>query len=116
MFLDAVPPVRSKGPAKPLLHLSPLQPVHRDFAFIVDEALAAGDLLRAVKSGGGKLVAGVSLFDVYRGKGVEDGKKSLAIAVTLQPVEATLTDEEIEKIAADITASVTKRTGGVLRG
>ena len=115
VFLDAVPPVRSKGPAKPLLHLSPLQPVHRDFAFIVDEAVAAGDLLRAVKSGGGKLVAGVSLFDVYRGKGVEDGKKSLAIAVTLQPVEATLTDEEIEKIAADITASVAKRTGGALR-
>ena len=116
VFLDAIPPVRSKGPAKPLLHLSPFQPVHRDFAFVVDQAVAAGDLLRAVKSGGGKLVADVSLFDVYQGKGVEDGKKSLAISVTLQPVEATLTDEEIEKIATDITASVAKRTGGVLRG
>jgi phenylalanyl-tRNA synthetase beta chain len=116
IFLDALPPRRTKGPAKKLLQLSALQPVHRDFAFIVDEAVAAADLVRAVKSGGGALLTDVSLFDVYRGKGVEDGKKSLAIAVTLQPVEATLTDDEIEAIATGIIASVVKRTGGILRG
>ncbi len=116
IHLDAVPPTRGKGPAKKLLQLSPFQPVHRDFAFIVDEDLAAADLLRAVKTGGGPLLADVSLFDVYQGKGVEDGKKSLALSVTLQPVEATLTDEEIDRIAADIIASVAKRTGGTLRG
>ncbi len=116
IFLDAIPPVRARGPAKKLLRLSPLQPVHRDFAFIVDEGVAAADILRAVSSGGGALVADVSLFDVYQGKGVEDGKKSLAISVTLQPVEATLTDAEIEAIAAAIVASVAKRTGGTLRG
>jgi phenylalanyl-tRNA synthetase beta chain len=115
IFLDAIPPLRNKGPAKKLLQLSALQPVHRDFAFIVDEAVTAADLLRAVKSGGGALLTEMSLFDVYRGKGVEDGKKSLAIAVTLQPVEATLTDDEIEAIGAGIIASVAKRTGGILR-
>jgi phenylalanyl-tRNA synthetase beta chain len=116
IFLDAIPPLRTKGPAKKLLQLSPLQPVHRDFAFIVDETVAAADLVRAVKSGGGALLTDVSLFDVYRGKGVEGGRKSLAIAITLQPVEATLTDDEIEAIAAGIRASVAKRTGGILRG
>jgi phenylalanyl-tRNA synthetase beta chain len=116
IFLAAIPPLRAKGPAKKLLQLSALQPVHRDFSFIVDEAVAVADLVRAVKSGGGALLTDVSLFDVYRGKGVEDGKKSLAIAVTLQPVEATLTDDEIDAITASIIASVAKRTGGILRG
>jgi len=115
IHLDAVPPIRSKGAAKKLLQLSALQPVHRDFAFIVAEDVAVADVLRAVKTAGGNLLSDVSLFDVYQGKGVEDGKKSLAISVTLQPVEATLTDEEIEKIGADIIAGVEKRTGGVLR-
>ena len=56
------------------------------------------------------------LFDVYRGKGVEPGKKSLAIAVTLQPREATLTDQEIEAVAAKVVKQVTGATGGTLRG
>jgi phenylalanyl-tRNA synthetase beta chain len=57
----------------------------------------------------------VSVFDVYEGKGIEPGKKSVAIAVTLQPREKTMTDEEIEAVAAKIVAEVNKRTGGMLR-
>ena len=65
--------------------------------------------------GGSQAVAGVSVFDVYEGKGIEPGKKSIAIAVTLQPRDKTMTDAEIEALAAKIVAEVGKRTGGVLR-
>ena len=117
VFLDNVPPSRKKsGAAKPLLTLSAFQPVHRDFAFIVDEDVTAGDVIKSIKATDRALITGVSLFDVYRGKGVEDGKKSLALAVTLQPTEATMTDEKIDAIAEKIVAAVAKQNGGALRG
>ena len=75
-----------------MLELSPFQPVERDFAFVVDRAVKAADIVRAAQSVDRKLIAGVSVFDVYEGKGIEPGKKSIAIAVTLQPREKTMTD------------------------
>jgi phenylalanyl-tRNA synthetase beta chain len=117
IFIDNIPPRKSKGDAaKPLLTLSAFQPVRRDFAFIVDEEVAAGDVLRAIRTVDRALITDAELFDVYRGKGVEEGKKSLALAVTLQPVEATMTEKEIEAVVDKIVANVTKQTGGVLRG
>jgi phenylalanyl-tRNA synthetase beta chain len=98
-----------------MLELSPFQPVERDFAFVVDRAVKAADIIRAAQGVDRKLIAGVSVFDVYEGKGIEPGKKSIAIAVTLQPREKTLTDAEIEAVATKIVAEVGKRTGGVLR-
>jgi phenylalanyl-tRNA synthetase beta chain len=76
----------------------------------------AGDIVRAAQSVDRKLVTSVDVFDVYEGPGIEPGKKSIAIAVTLQPRERTLTDLEIEAVAAKIVAEVGKKTGGVLRG
>jgi phenylalanyl-tRNA synthetase beta chain len=99
-----------------MLELSPFQPVERDFAFIVDRAVKAGDIVRTAQSADRKLISNVSVFDVYEGQGIDPGKKSVAIAVTLQPREKTMTDEEIEALAAKIVAEVVKRTGGVLRG
>jgi len=61
-------------------------------------------------------VSDVAVFDIYRGKGVPEGRKSIAVAVTLQPRERTLTDEEIDAIARKIVASVEKQSGGTLRG
>ena len=87
----------------------------RDFAFVVDESVAAETIINAARGADKKLIDGVSLFDVYAGKGVDDGKKSVAIEVTIQPREKTLTDEEIEAIAGRIVAQVQKSTGGVLR-
>ena len=116
VFLDAVPAPRARsGKARPLLMLSPFQPVERDFAFVVDESVAAETLLRAARGVDRKLIADVRLFDVYRGKGVDPGKKSLAITVVLQPVEATLTDEAIEAFSQKLIAAVEKTTGGTLR-
>jgi len=115
-FLDRIPAGKKK-PAKtrPALNASELLPLSRDFAFVVDESVTAAALLKAVRGAEKKLIADVALFDVYQGKGVPDGKKSLAVEVTLQPREKTLTDEEIEAISARIIAQVEKATGGVLR-
>jgi phenylalanyl-tRNA synthetase beta chain len=101
--------------ARPLLHLSLFQAVHRDFAFVVDDDVAAGEIVRAAGSADRDMIADVRVFDVYDGEHVGEGKKSIAIAVTLQPTEATLTDEQIDAVADKITVEVEKRTGGVLR-
>jgi phenylalanyl-tRNA synthetase beta chain len=117
VLLDRIPePMARPTRAKPRLELSPFQPIERDFAFIVDRAVKAGDIVRAPQGVDRKLITGISVFDVYEGAGIEPDKKSIAIAVTLQPREKTLTDPEIEAVATKIVAEVAKRTGGVLRG
>jgi phenylalanyl-tRNA synthetase beta chain len=116
VILERIPAPKPRATrARPVLDLSPFQPVERDFAFVVDRAVKAGDIVRAAQSVDRKLVANVVVFDVYEGKGIEPGKKSIAIAVTLQPRERTMTDEEIEALAGKIVAEVGKKTGGVLR-
>ena len=72
--------------------------------------------MRAAAGADKKMITDVSVFDLFEGASIGDDKKSVAIEVTLQPVEKTLTDEEIEAIAAKIVANVEKSTGGVLRG
>jgi phenylalanyl-tRNA synthetase beta chain len=117
VILDRVPePKARKTRAKPPVELSPFQPVERDFAFIVGRAVKADDLVRAAQGVDRKLITDIAVFDVYEGTGIDPDKKSIAIAVTLQPREKTMTDQEIEAVSAKIIAEVTKRTGGVLRG
>lgn len=108
------PRKQSASKSKTALELSELMPVHRDFAFIVSEDVAAGDILKAAQSADKQLISDVSLFDVYVGKGVADGHKSLAIDVTLSPKGATLTDTDIEAVSNKIIAGVAK-VGGTLR-
>jgi phenylalanyl-tRNA synthetase beta chain len=117
VILERIPEPRTRGTrAKPVLELSPFQPVQRDFAFVVDREVKAADIVRAAQSADRKLITGITVFDLYEGEGIASGKKSIAIAVTLQPRERTMTDAEIEALAAKIVAEVGKRTGGVLRG
>jgi phenylalanyl-tRNA synthetase beta chain len=116
VILDRIPEAKRKPTrAKPVLELSAFQPVSRDFAFIVDRGVKAGDIVRAAQGADRKLITDVSVFDVYEGKGIDAGKKSIAIAVTIQPREKTLTDQEIDAVGAKIVAEVTKKTGGTLR-
>jgi phenylalanyl-tRNA synthetase beta chain len=116
ILLERLPEPKARPTkVKPKLELSPFQPVSRDFAFIVDRAVAAGDLLRAAQAADKALIVQADVFDLYEGKGVPDGKKSIAIAVTLQPRAKTLTDAEIDAVAAKIVADVTKKTGATLR-
>jgi len=117
VILERIPQAKRKPTrAKPPLELSPFQPVSRDFAFIVDRTVRAGDIVRAAQAADKKLITDVTVFDVYEGKGIDPAKKSIAIAVTMQPREKTMTDEEIEAVGTKIVAEVTKKTGGSLRG
>jgi phenylalanyl-tRNA synthetase beta chain len=117
IFLDAIPAPRGKGAtSRPALDVSDLQPVRRDFAFLLDEAVKAADVIRAARSADKTLIADVNVFDVFAGKALGEGRKSLAIEVTLQPREKTMTDEEIDAVAKKIVAAVEKATGGSLRG
>jgi phenylalanyl-tRNA synthetase beta chain len=117
VFIDAVPEPKQKAArTKPRLDLSNFQAVKRDFAFVVDSKVEAGSLVRAAAAADRKLVTGVSVFDVFEGASIGEGKKSIAIEVAIQPVERTLTDEDFEALAGRIVENVKKQTGGVLRG
>ena len=115
-WLDNIPIPRRKGPAKSPVDLSALQPVSRDFAFIVAEEVEAQTLIDAVRRAARDVVDSVSIFDVYQGKGIEQGYKSIALNVRLQPREATFGEAELSKIADQIIATIAKNCGGVLRG
>ncbi|WP_237152726.1 phenylalanine--tRNA ligase subunit beta [Oryzibacter oryziterrae] len=115
--LDRIPVGKAKASkAKPALNLSAFMPVSRDFAFVVDDGVEAGKIVKAALGADKKLIADARVFDVYRGEHVEPGKKSLAIEVTLSPADKTLTDEDIETVSKAIVAAVAKATGAVLRG
>jgi phenylalanyl-tRNA synthetase beta chain len=116
VILERIPDSKAKATrAKPALELPAFQPVTRDFAFVVDRAVKAGEIVRTAQAVDRKLIAGVSVFDVYEGQGIDAGKKSVAIAVTIQPRDKTMTDQEIDALGAKIVAEVSKRYGGVLR-
>jgi phenylalanyl-tRNA synthetase beta chain len=115
VFMDAIPDSKAKSKARPPFAPSQFQPVERDFAFVVDAGVAADAIIKAAKGAERDLIERIDIFDVYEGKGVPEGKKSLAISVRLQPKDKTLTDAEIEAIAAKLVAAVTKATGGTLR-
>jgi phenylalanyl-tRNA synthetase beta chain len=114
--LDAIPAPKAKPTrTKPKLVRSDFMPVERDLAFVVGERVSAGDILKAAESAERSLIARVGVFDIYRGEGVADGAKSIAIHVTLQPRERTLTDTEIDAAISKIVAEVSKKTGATLR-
>ena len=121
VFLANLPEAKRDGgragadAARPVFSPSLFQAVERDFAFVVDRDVAAGAVVRAAKGAERKLISEVVLFDVYEGPRIADGQKSVTIAVTLQPTEATLTDAEIEAVAGKIVAAVKKSTSGELR-
>jgi phenylalanyl-tRNA synthetase beta chain len=116
VFLDRVPRPKAKtSRARPPLRASPFPPVDRDFAFVVDHEVPAETLLTAVRAADKVLIRDVSLFDVYSGRGLEDGKKSLAVAVRLHAQDHTLSEPEIEAVSKRIVAAASKAAGAVLR-
>ena len=116
LFLDAIPQPKARGTARPKLDLAALQPLERDFAFVVDASVAAEAVARATANADKALIVNAVVFDIFEGKDIPAGKKSVAVAVTIQPKEATLTEAEIDALAKKIVANVTKQTGGTLRG
>jgi phenylalanyl-tRNA synthetase beta chain len=114
VHLDAIPPRRDTGPSRGAVVIPDLQPVERDLAFVVDARTEAAALVSAA-AGADPLIEAVRVFDVFEGAGLGEGRKSLAIAVSLQPRDATLTDEQIAAVVGQVVAKVEKATGGTLR-
>ena len=115
-FITALPPEKKKSRAKPPYSVSDLMPVRRDFAFIIDDHVAAGVVVKAARSAEKQLISNIIVFDTFEGGALkQEGKKSLGLEVTLQPLDATLTDNEIEDVAQRIVAAVEKATGGTIR-
>ncbi len=115
IFLDAIPLKKKSGHMRDAFAPPALQAVTRDFAFIVDADLPAGDLVRAVKGADKKLISDARIFDLFEGPSVGEGKKSLAVEVTLQPTDATLTEEDLKALSDKVVASAGK-LGAELRG
>lgn len=115
IFLDAIPLKKKSGHMRDAFAPPALQAVTRDFAFIVDAELPAGDLVRAVKGADKKLITDARIFDLFEGPSVGEGKKSLAVEMTLQPTDATLTEEVLKALSDKVVASATK-LGAELRG
>jgi phenylalanyl-tRNA synthetase beta chain len=115
IFLDAIPLKKKSGHMREAFAPPALQSVTRDFAFIVDADLPSADLVRAVKGADKKLITGARLFDLFEGPSVGEGKKSLAVEITLQPQDATLTDEDLKAVSDKVVANASK-LGAALRG
>ncbi len=115
IFLDAIPAPRSKGKAKSILKLSDFQAVERDFAFVVDSAVTAAQIVKTLNGADKNLITDITIFDVYSGKGVPDGKKSVAVKVTLQAADRTLSEQDITTVSKAIVDAAAKGFGGALR-
>ena len=114
-----VPHPKGKTTSRPALTLSALQAVDRDFAFVVDDTVEALTMVNAALGADKALIADVRVFDEFRGDKAQaqmgPGKKSVALAVRLQPSAQTLTDKDIETVSAKIIEKVAKASGGTLR-
>ncbi|RFC62979.1 phenylalanine--tRNA ligase subunit beta [Fulvimarina endophytica] len=116
VFLDALPEAKRKATkTKPVLALSALQPVRRDFAFVLPSDVEAERLTKAAAAADKTLISEVRVFDVFAGGALGEGRKSVAIEVTLQPSEKTLTEADLEAVSTKIVANVETATGGTLR-
>jgi len=117
VFIDAIPEPKKKATrTKAKLEISPFQMLRRDYAFVVEKDVTAATLVRAVSGADKKLITGVNVFDIFEGASLGEGKKSVALEVSIQPVERTLTDEDLDALSAKIVENVGKSAGGVLRG
>ena len=115
IYLDAVPAKKNAGFARPAYAPPALQAITRDFAFLVPAELAAGDLVKAVRGADKQTIVDARVFDVFAGAGVPEGKKSLALEVTLQPGEKSFTEAEIKALSDKIVAAAIKQSAE-LRG
>lgn len=115
IYLDNVPQTRLKSKAHKLLKMSNLMPFTRDFAFIADKGTEAQKIMAAIANVDKEKITNVQLFDVFEGGTLPEGKKSLALQVTISPFEKTMTDKEIEILSTQIINAVKKATGAELR-
>ena len=114
LFVSNLPNKNKARKNKPLI-LNDLPQVERDFAFIVKEETKIGDLIKAISSTNKELIADISIFDIYQGDNIKDNHKSVALKVKLQPLNKTLTSEEIDAISQKIISKITNDFDAILR-
>ncbi len=114
IFVEALPQTQKSSARKPYT-TNDLQLVERDFAFLVNKDQAIGDLIKTIANCDKQLISDVNIFDIFSGKNIADDKKSVALRVKIQPLEKTLTSEEIDAISKKIIESVAKFYGATLR-
>ena len=116
ILIEELPINLNKKITKKAFLVSDFLPVNRDFAFVLDAKIAVGDLLKVVGNVDKNLITEVNLFDIYQDQKLGENKKSVALSIQIQPVEKTLTGEEIEAISQKVIKSVSEKFAGVLRG
>ena len=109
VFAETLTEPRSARP------VSRYQPIRQDFAIVVDESTTIGAVELALRAGAGPLATSIEVFDVYRGQGVDEGKKSLAFRLTLSAPDRQLAEYEIERIRTKIERTLKKQVGGIIR-
>ncbi len=115
VFVDNLPMQNgAKASSKKLYIANDLQQVERDFAFLLDKNQQVGDLIKQIEAADKQLIKQVEIFDIYSGKNIAEEKKSIALRVVIQPLEKTLTSQEIDVISAKIIEAAAK-LGAVLR-
>lgn len=115
-FLDNIPlPRNGAGKARKKLELSPLQPIDKDFAFVMDKAVSAADVMAAARTADRENITEVRIFDVYEGENLPAGKKSIALSVTFQPRENTYSDQDLEVLMQKVMVAVEKKCGAEVR-
>ena len=95
--------------------VSDYQKSERDFAFIVNKDVSSQNLINAISLVDNKLISNIRVFDVYEGNNIPENQKSIAISVTIQSLEKTLTDNDLEKINNLIIETVENKTGARIR-
>ena len=115
IFYENIPMPKKVKVSRPMLKMSPLQSVTREFAFVIDETTPAEKLVQIAKSTNKDLIKEVLIFDVYKGENIPNGKKSIAIKIIIQPNLETLTDDDLEKISSDLINVIDTKLSGSLR-
>ena len=115
IFPDKIPIPKNNKTARPMLKTASLQAVTREFAFIVDNLLESEKVIQAAKSADKKLITDIMIYDIYEGKNIPEGKKSIAIKVTIQPNLESLTDKDLEQISSNIIEVIKTKLSGTLR-
>jgi len=115
IFYEKIPLPKRNKISRPMLKISNLQPVTREFAFLVDEKVVSEKITQVVKSVNKDLITDVIILDIYKGEKIPQDMKSIAIKITIQPIQETLTDSALEEISTTIINAIEKKLSGSLR-
>ena len=115
IYLDKIPLPKKKIFSKPLLKLNYLQSISRDFSFLISNELNVEDLIYEIKLVNKLLIQKISVFDIYQGNNIPEDKKSVSLSIIIQPIDKSLTDDDLEKLSSQIIDSVFKKFGAEIR-